>query len=205
MVPSRPDLSPAEGNVRPARILVVEDENLIRAAIAEYLRISGYMVVEAADVAEAVAVLASGEPVDVVMCDVEMRGTMDGLGLARWINRRHPTLPVLLTPGRGVAISTGKKPRELLSRNSIALRSWQSASNRCSYHGTGRRPAGRSPSPVKAEIVSPCGQNRTCRTDRRSPGCSAAHRHWPYRREGSADCRGCGRSAGEVPVALDEF
>ena len=86
---------------------------MIRAAIAEYLRISGYMVVEAADVAEAVAVLASGEPVDVVMCDVEMRGTMDGLGLARWINRRHPTLPVLLTSGRGVAISTGKKPREL--------------------------------------------------------------------------------------------
>jgi CheY-like chemotaxis protein len=48
------------------------------------------MVVEAADVAEAVAVPASGEPVDVVMCDVEMPGTMDGLGLARWINRRHP-------------------------------------------------------------------------------------------------------------------
>ena len=71
------------------------------------------MVVEAADVAEAVAVPASGEPVDVVMCDVEMPGTMDGLGLARWINRHHSTLPMFRTSGRGVAISTGKKPREL--------------------------------------------------------------------------------------------
>jgi CheY-like chemotaxis protein len=94
-------------------ILVVEDEILIRAAVAEYLRISGYTVVEAADAAEAVAVFASGEPIDVVICDVEMPGSMDGLGLARWINRCHPTIPVLLTSGRGVAISTGKKPRQL--------------------------------------------------------------------------------------------
>jgi len=44
------------------------------------------------------------------MCDVQMPGTMDGLGLARWINRHHSALPVLLTSGRGVALSAGKKP-----------------------------------------------------------------------------------------------
>jgi DNA-binding response OmpR family regulator len=92
--------------------LVVEDEILIRAAVAEYLRISGYKVVEAADAAEATAVFASGEPIDVVMCDVNMPGTMDGLGLARWINRHHLALPVLLTSGRRIALCANKIPAD---------------------------------------------------------------------------------------------
>ena len=109
MVSSRPHLSAAEGNARQAIVLVVEDEILIRAAVAEYLRISGYTVVEAADAAEAIAVFVSGEPIDVVMCDVDMPGTMDGLSLARWINRHHCTLPVLLTSGRGVVLAAGER------------------------------------------------------------------------------------------------
>ena len=112
MVRSCPDPSPAKGNARPAVVLVVEDEILIRAAVAEYLRISGYTVVEAADAAEAIAVFASGEPIDVVMCDVDMPGTMDGLGLARWINRHHSGLPVLLTSGRRIALSASKIPAD---------------------------------------------------------------------------------------------
>jgi DNA-binding NtrC family response regulator len=110
MIPPHPDPSTVTGNARPTIVLVVEDEILIRAAVAEYLRISGYTVLEAADAAEAIAVFVSGEPIDVVMCDVEMPGTMDGLGLARWIKRHHSALPVLLTSGRGVARSAGKKP-----------------------------------------------------------------------------------------------
>jgi CheY-like chemotaxis protein len=93
-------------------VLVVEDEILIRAAVAEYLRKSGYTVVEAAHAAEAIAVFASGEPIDVVMCDVDMPGTMDGLGLARWIKRHHRTLPVLLTSGGRVALCAGKIPAD---------------------------------------------------------------------------------------------
>jgi len=98
--------------VRPTTVLVVEDEILIRVAVAEHLRKSGYTVVEAADAAEAIAVFVAGEPIDVVMCDVDMPGTMDGLGLARWINRHHSALPVLLTSGRGIALSAAKMPAD---------------------------------------------------------------------------------------------
>ena len=112
MVRSRPNPLPAEANPRQPIILVVEDEILIRAAVAEYLRKSGYTVVEAADAAEAIAVFASGEPIDLAMCDVNMPGTMDGLGLARWIRRHHCTLPVLLTSGRRIALSAGKTPAD---------------------------------------------------------------------------------------------
>jgi DNA-binding response OmpR family regulator len=109
MVSSRPHPSAAEGNAYRAIVLVVEDEILIRAAVAEYLRISGYTVVEAADAAEAIAIFVSGEPIDVVMCDVDLPGTMDGLNLARWINRHHSTLPVLLTSGRRIALAPGER------------------------------------------------------------------------------------------------
>ena len=110
MVSSRPNPSLARENAPAAIVLVVEDEILIRAAVAEYLRRLRYTVVEAADAAEAIAVFISGELIDVVICDVDMPGTMDGLGLARWINRHHAALPVLLTSGRGIALSAGKIP-----------------------------------------------------------------------------------------------
>ena len=110
MFSSRPHPSPGQGNPRPAIVLVVEDEILIRAAVAEYLRRLRYTVVEAADAAEAITVFVSGESIDVVICDVDMPGTMDGLGLARWINRHHTALPVLLTSGRRIALSAGKIP-----------------------------------------------------------------------------------------------
>ena len=109
MVQSRPAPSPARRSPRSAIVLFVEDEILIRAPVAEYLRKLGYIVVEAADAAEAMAVFSSGEPIDVVLCDVGLPGTMDGLSLARWINLRRSPPPVLLTSGRRISLS-GKSP-----------------------------------------------------------------------------------------------
>ena len=85
---------------KPATILVVEDEVLIRLVIAEYLRECGYKVHEAAHADEAVAVLKSADVwVDIVFSDVLMPGTMDGFGLARWIRENRPNTQVILTAG----------------------------------------------------------------------------------------------------------
>jgi DNA-binding response OmpR family regulator len=79
-------------------ILVVEDEVLIRLAIAEYLRECGYKVHEATHAAEAVAVMESPEvSVDGVFSDVVMPGEMDGFGLARWVRANRPGVEVILT------------------------------------------------------------------------------------------------------------
>jgi CheY-like chemotaxis protein len=91
--------SRAEEEARQPVVLVVEDEALIRSAVAEYLRISGNSVVEAANAAEAIAVFAAGVPIDVVFSDIHMPGTMDGFGLARWISHHHPGINVVLTSG----------------------------------------------------------------------------------------------------------
>lgn len=99
------DLS-LESKPKPQTVLVVEDEVLVRMVIADYLRECGYHVVEAGSAAEAIIVLESPEPVDIVFSDVQMPGEMDGFGLARWVRQNRPNLKMLLTSGNARAADT---------------------------------------------------------------------------------------------------
>ncbi|WP_414476253.1 response regulator [Microvirga sp. M2] len=73
---------------------------MVRLVIADYLRECGYRVYEAVNADEAVAILQSPEvSIDVVFSDVQMRGDMDGFGLARWIRAHKPGVQVVLTSG----------------------------------------------------------------------------------------------------------
>lgn len=98
MTSSSLDADPDAENA-PRTILVVEDDILIRLAIADYLRDCGYTVYEAGNVAEAQSVFQAALPVDVVFSDVQMPGDLDGFGLARWVRAHYPDIPVVLTSG----------------------------------------------------------------------------------------------------------
>ena len=80
-------------------ILVVDDEVLLRCAVAEYLRDCGFHVLEAASGAEAVAVLSADVVVDMVFSDVQMPGELNGYALAQWVRTNRPGIHVLLTSG----------------------------------------------------------------------------------------------------------
>src|SRR5262245_18575811 len=94
--------SQKEATRQPA-VLVVEDEILIRSAVAEFLRSAGYKVIEAANADEAVAVCASGTPIHLVFSDINMPGALDGIGLARWIADHRRSVPIILTSAVGHA------------------------------------------------------------------------------------------------------
>jgi DNA-binding NtrC family response regulator len=79
-------------------ILVVEDEELIRMFLTEFLQDFGYNVIEAANVAQAKDVLVD-RPVDVVFSDINMPGSETGFILEKWIRRHCPNTKVLLTSG----------------------------------------------------------------------------------------------------------
>ena len=82
------------------RVLIVEDEALIRLALGDFLESSGFRVIEASTGDQAAQILErGGPPIDLVFSDVRMPGTMDGLKLASWIRERHPELPVFLASG----------------------------------------------------------------------------------------------------------
>ena len=81
------------------RILVAEDEFLIRMLVSDHLREAGFSVVEAFNADEAMDILKSGALIDLIFTDVRMPGTTDGLGLVDFVNRVRPDLPVLVTSG----------------------------------------------------------------------------------------------------------
>ena len=79
-------------------ILVVEDNEQLRATVVRQLIGFGYHVTEADGVTNALAVMAR-VPVDLVFSDVVMPGGLDGFGLARMVLDRWPSTKVLLTSG----------------------------------------------------------------------------------------------------------
>lgn len=80
-------------------ILVVEDNEQVRQHVAAQLGGLGYQVKEAASAAEALAVLDSDWPIDLLFTDVVMPGGMNGKQLADAASLRRPALKVLFTSG----------------------------------------------------------------------------------------------------------
>jgi DNA-binding NtrC family response regulator len=81
------------------KILVVEDELLVRTALADALRHAGYSVVELSEAKEALGHLSEGGAADLVITDLKMPGAIDGLDLAEWLQTALPALPVIMTTG----------------------------------------------------------------------------------------------------------
>lgn len=84
---------------RPPRILVVEDDPLVRWSITEALRDLGVTVIEATTADEAWDYLSTGAEVDLVFTDFQMPGSMNGGQLAARVNAKHPNLQVIITSG----------------------------------------------------------------------------------------------------------
>jgi CheY-like chemotaxis protein len=96
---TRPLSNPAQSLASPAVILVVEDTEDLRSSVAEYFRVVGFDVVATGNAGDALAAIDSGIHVDLVFTDINMPGTMDGVGLARWLSMNRPLLPIILTSG----------------------------------------------------------------------------------------------------------
>jgi DNA-binding NtrC family response regulator len=83
-------------------ILVVEDEFLARAMLSDHLQECGFMVFEAANADEAITTIKSGLPINLVLTDVRMPGSMNGFGLAKWISSNKPKMSVILASGEAM-------------------------------------------------------------------------------------------------------
>jgi CheY-like chemotaxis protein len=83
-----------------ATVLVVEDQILLRAAIAEELRWQGYAVIEAVNAEEALAVLRSPLSVDLVVTDWRMPGALDGAAFVSLARHEFSHLRVIMVSGQ---------------------------------------------------------------------------------------------------------
>jgi DNA-binding NtrC family response regulator len=88
-------------NSSQARVLVVDDEMLIRWSLGEALAAAGYTVVEGRDAAEARRALRDGDHrPDLVLLDYRLPDS-DDLGLLRTIRQEAPAVPVILMTAHG--------------------------------------------------------------------------------------------------------
>lgn len=85
------------------KVLLVEDELLVREVAAEDLRDVGFEVVAATDGDEALAILRERTDFDLLFTDIRMPGHTDGWSLAREAKRLIPALRVIYATGFGDA------------------------------------------------------------------------------------------------------
>ncbi|MGY2316425.1 ATP-binding protein [Pseudomonas sp. SDO5522_S412] len=91
-------------------ILVVEDNEGVRAAAVELLEQSGYTVLTAEDGDRAILMLQAGLQPDLIFTDVVMPGRVKSTDLAEWARRQVPAIAVLFTSGH---------TRDILSSNHL--------------------------------------------------------------------------------------
>jgi CheY-like chemotaxis protein len=92
---------------RGARILLVEDQESLRALLREVLEEHGYRVLDAPDAESALATAANTPGIDVVVTDIVLPG-MNGYALARQLaSRRHATTFIYMSGYSGDAAAPG--------------------------------------------------------------------------------------------------
>jgi CheY-like chemotaxis protein len=82
-----------------SRVLVVEDDPILRFLVGDSLDFDGFEVRTAGSGDEALALLEGGQAFDAVVSDIDMPGSTSGVALAQWILRERPHVPIILTSG----------------------------------------------------------------------------------------------------------
>lgn len=90
-------------------ILIVEDEAIVRFELVDLFEDEGYRVFEAGNADEAIAVLERHRMIRIVLTDVDMPGSMDGIRLAHYIRKRYPPTLLLIASGR-VSVPASELP-----------------------------------------------------------------------------------------------
>jgi CheY-like chemotaxis protein len=81
-------------------ILLVEDEPLVRMFNADILDDAGYRIIEAGSGDEALTLYQARPHIRAVVTDVEMPGSLDGMGLAKRVAELRPFVGALIVSGR---------------------------------------------------------------------------------------------------------
>jgi CheY-like chemotaxis protein len=92
------DAAPPQAAPKYVRLMLVDDDPIVRQLLIEQLGVEGFDIVSADRGATALALLDAGERVDLIVSDFSMPG-MDGLATIRGAQQRRPGLPAILLTG----------------------------------------------------------------------------------------------------------
>jgi len=104
VVPEPRAVQPSDRPPAPAsqkRLLLVEDDQLVRRSLTRWLLSDGYEVIAVADGNEALSMLKAAGNIACVVSDIAMPG-LDGERLASLLAEQQPDLPVVLVSGNRI-------------------------------------------------------------------------------------------------------
>jgi CheY-like chemotaxis protein len=80
----------------PTRVLLVDDDEVVRMALTEMLELSGFAITSAANVPDALRLICGEEAYDVLLSDLHMPGAGDGLTVVSAMRHANPGAVTLL-------------------------------------------------------------------------------------------------------------
>src|SRR3954467_7828632 len=95
----------------PPNVLVVEDEMVLRMRAVDIVEDAGFTAVEAVNADEAISILESRSDISLLLSDIQMPGSMDGLKLAHAVHDRWPAIKIILVSGQ-VKVSDADRPAD---------------------------------------------------------------------------------------------
>ena len=92
-------------------VLIVEDDELIRALAVDIVEEAGFLAVEAANADDAVTILETRSDIAVLFTDINMPGSIDGLKLAHAVRDRWPPIKIVMVSGK-VSLQASDMPAD---------------------------------------------------------------------------------------------
>lgn len=90
------------GKGKQGKVLVVEDEWLIREDLADHLKANGWDVLEASTAEGAIKLLESETHIDVLITDIQLAGYLSGWDVAEAVRAAQPKVAVIYASGNTV-------------------------------------------------------------------------------------------------------
>lgn len=81
-------------------VLIVEDEPLLRLHLADLVEEAGFVAIEAKDADEAIPILERRSDIALLLTDINMPGSIDGIKLAHAVRHRWPPIKIILVSGQ---------------------------------------------------------------------------------------------------------
>ena len=81
-------------------ILIVEDDPLLKLLTVDIVESAGFVALPADNADEAVAILGARSDIALLLTDINMPGSMDGLKLAHAVRNRWPPIKIIVVSSR---------------------------------------------------------------------------------------------------------
>ena len=100
-----------DGKRSPSAILIVEDDQLLKLLTVDIVEAAGFVTLHADNADEALAVLKVRSDIALLLTDIEMPGSIDGLKLAHAVRDRWPPIKIIVVSSRvpGCDLPTGSR------------------------------------------------------------------------------------------------